>query len=276
MSGILWLASYPKSGNTWLRAYLYNLLNDAKKPRPLEGLSKFTPSDSYADLFELVTPTPLSELSAEEIAALRDSTQRILANSSPDTVFVKTHCYLGEVGGHPQISMNHTQGAIYVVRNPLDVCISMAPHYGVSIDQAIKWLNTPTFQGGIIEEEAYYLMSSWSQHVDSWTQVGENDRLKILRYEDMLYKPLPVFKGIAKFLGLKAPTERIKRAIKFSSFRQLRAQEEQSGFNEASAHSDHFFRVGKAGQWKEMLTTKQIDTIVADHHAMMEKFKYLP
>jgi len=276
MSGILWLASYPKSGNTWLRAFLQNLLTNADKPNAIENLAQFTKGDTQLHLFQHVSSKPLGELTEQEIAALRPQAHRALAQSSPDTVMVKTHCYLGEYLGVAQISMDYTSGAIYIVRNPLDVCISMAPHFGISIDEAIDWMADSSFDGGGGDDEVPYHVSSWSTHVESWTASDASDFLHVMRYEDMLYKTLPTFKGVARFLGLKPPTERIKRAIKFSSFRQLRAQEDEKGFVETSVHAERFFRTGKAGQWKETLSKTQIDKVVEDHHVMMEKFKYLP
>jgi len=276
MSGILWLASYPKSGNTWLRSYLQNLLTDAKTPGGIENITQFTKGDAQRHLFQHVSDKPVDDMTAEEIAALRLAAHGALAQSSPDTVMVKTHCYLGEYCGYPQISMKYTSGTIYIIRNPLDVCISMAPHFGIGIDEAIDWMADSSFDGGGGEEEVPYHISSWSTHVSSWTATGASAALHIVRYEDMLYKSLPTFKGVAKFLGLKLPAERIKRAIKFSSFSQLRKQEDKSGFVETSVHADRFFRVGKAGQWKSVLSKDQIDKVVESHHEIMEKFKYLP
>ena len=97
-----------------------------------------------------------------------------------------------------------------------------------------------------------------------------------MRYEDMLYKPEQTFGALAKFLGLKPPKERLRRAIKFSSFDASRKQEDEKGFNERSDKAEKFFRVGKAGQWKTTLTPDQIEKIVTAHRDVMKEFKYLP
>jgi len=276
MAGILWLASYPKSGNTWLRVFLYNLLTKGQANDAVSELGQFNFSDSHVPLFQKVASRPVQEMSEEETAALRPAMHRMLASSSPNTVFVKTHCCLTEFGGGPQISMDATAGAIYVVRNPLDVCLSMAPHFGITIDEAIDWMADPTFMAGADEGEVTYLISSWSRHVDSWTGQGESPSMHIVRYEDMTYKPGPTFKKVAKFMGLKPPSDVLKRAIKMSSFQNVRKQEDEKGFIERSVHAEKFFRSGKANQWKSELTDAQVNKVVETNYDMMKKFKYLP
>ena len=270
MSGILWLASYPKSGNTWLRVFLFNLLTNAKTASAIENINGFGYSDTHAHLNQQ------EGMSAEQVANQRLETLRRIVQKEQKTTFVKTHCCLSESRGYDQIPMEVTAGAICVLRNPLDVCISMAPHYGVSLDEAIDYMASETFTIDVGESEVPYLISSWSRHVDSWTKAGPGPSLHIVRYEDMLLKPGPTFKGIAKFMGLKPPTEALKRAIKLSSFDSLRSQEDKGGFEERSEHAQNFFRVGKSNQWKEILTPKQVSRVVEDNREMMAKFNYLP
>ncbi|MBT3702027.1 MAG: sulfotransferase domain-containing protein [Alphaproteobacteria bacterium] len=276
MSGILWLASYPKSGNTWIRIFLANLISNAKNADAIKNIKYFNFSDVHAHLFQNVASSPVEGMSVEDIAALRPTMHRSLAQSGQNTVFVKTHSCLTEFGGHDQITMDVTSGAIYILRNPLDVCLSMAPHFGISVDEAIEWLNDYSFVAGDDGGEVPYLIGAWSRHVESWTQAGSSSTLHIVRYEDMTYKPGPTFKGIAKFMGLKPPAEALKRAIKLSSFDNVRSQEDRSGFEERSVHADKFFRVGKANQWKSVLSKEQIDKVVEGNYDMMKKFNYLP
>ncbi len=86
---------------------------------------------------------------------------------------------------------------------------------------------------------------------------------------------MEAFGGMANFLGLNPPAERLAKAIEFSSFKTLAKQEKEKGFNEQSKNSKTFFRVGKAGQWKEILTKKQVDKIIDCHHVLMKQFGYL-
>jgi hypothetical protein len=257
MGKIVWLASYPKSGNTWLRAFLHNLFRNP------------------AAWFREFDPRPATQLSYEDVAKLRPKVQAALTRVFPDNVFVKTHSALVESHGVPMHMMELTAGAIYVMRNPLDVVVSFADHYGLTIDAAIVELNRPMMMSPNEERHVYQVFGSWSENVESWT-ANPNPALHVMRYEDMLEKPLETFGKVARFLGLKPAPDRLQRAIDLAAFGKLRQQEEQTGFRERSEKSERFFREGRAGQWREKLTPAQIEAITAAHRAQMTRFGYLP
>lgn len=274
MGKILWLASYPKSGNTWLRAFIHNLMLNPKAPVDINEMNSLTTGDSLVQWYRHLDPRPPLAWSREEVAKMRRGAQLAMIASKPETVIVKTHNALLAPHGQPIIQMDLTAGAIYVVRNPLDLVISLADHYGVDIDQAIEVMNDPN-NGGLADGNIVFeIHSSWSNHVHSWTH-RRHPGLLVVRYEDMLQKPLHAFGAITRFMGLKPSRERLERAIELSSFKNLRAQEEAKGFREKSERGTSFFRVGKAGQWREKLTNAQIDRVVEHHHAEMRRFGYL-
>lgn len=277
MGKILWLASYPKSGNTWLRAFIHNLMRPAAKEGPIDinEMSALTTGDSMVQWFRHLDARPPLAWSRQDVAKMRRGAQLAMMASSPRTVIAKTHNALLELHGYPTINMDLTAGTIYVVRNPLDLVISLADHYGVDIDKAIEVMGD-TNNGGMADGNIVYeIHSSWSVHVKSWTQ-NPHPGLHVVRYEDMLAKPLHTFGGITKFLGLKPPREVLERAIEQSSFKNLRAQEEAKGFQEKSAKGTKFFRVGKSGQWRDVLTPGQIDQVVSKHQEQMTRFGYYP
>ena len=275
MGKIIWLASYPKSGNTWLRAFLHNLLRNPSGPYDLNRLTDFTLSDNQVRWFQLFDPRPGPEIPKEEVAALRPKVHERMTRAFPDSVFVKTHNALVEDRGTPMITMEHTAGAIYVIRNPLDVVISHSHHYGLTIDESIKALNTPGLQSINDEIHVYELHGSWSEHVMSWT-ARPSPALHVVRYEDMLEAPVKTFGGIATFLGLKPSRERLQKAIRLSSFKVLREQEKRHGFIERSTHTEMFFREGRAGQWRKRLTPEQVEALTSVHREQMERFGYWP
>ncbi len=274
MGKIIWLASYPKSGNTWLRAFLHNLLRNPDQPFDINRLTAFSLGDSLPQFYKQLDPRPPGELGFEDIARLRPSVHRLMTEASPDNVFVKTHNALVEDYDVPLITLELTAGAIYVVRDPLDVAMSYSHHLGASIDDTIQFMaasaaRTPSGDAFVTEK-----ICSWSVHVESWT-ANPNRTLHVVRYEDMHTQPIKTFAGIARFLGLTPPRERLEKAIRSSSFRVLQEQEKRHGFIERSPVAERFFRSGRMGEGRKLLTPAQIARIVADHGPQMARFGYL-
>ncbi|MDP6705441.1 MAG: sulfotransferase domain-containing protein [Alphaproteobacteria bacterium] len=274
-SGVIWLASYPRSGTTWLRAFLANLFNDTGQPHDINRLSEFTMSDMRARYFEEVAKRPLAELSGDEVNQLRPKVHHYLATRRPHTVFLNTQHAMGHVNDVPTITPDVTEGAIYVVRNPLDLVISYADHTGQDIDAAILAIGRQDNFLDTAGRMVFQYLSSWSEHVKSWTRApGLTPHL--MRYEDMSATPEKSFGDLARFLGVDTSSGRLERAIAFSSFGELKSQEQRHGFRERSDRTEAFFRQGREGAWRQVLTPAQVDTIVADHREVMAEFDYLP
>jgi hypothetical protein len=274
MGKILWLASYPRSGNTWLRVFLHNLLRNPDEPYDINRLQDLTLVDSQARWYRQFDPRPLNELSKEEVAALRPRVHAALGAGNADTVLVKTHNALVEDRGAPMVSLDHTVGAIYVVRNPLDVAVSYAVHFGVSHEEAVAAMGRPRNQSiGNQINFAYEVHGSWSENVASWT-AQPNPSLHVVRYEDMAGDPEPTFGGIAAFLGLNVTTDRIRKAIRHSSFEVLKSQEQTRGFQERSLKSEVFFRSGRAGEGEKILSRELIERLNREHREQMSRFGY--
>jgi hypothetical protein len=275
MGKIIWLASYPKSGNTWLRAFLHNLLSDGQEPYDINQLARFTAGDSSMHWYTHLDPRPAESFSKEDIAALRPRAHEVIAQAFPQAALVKTHNAMVADRGTAMITMQHTAGAIYVIRNPLDVVVSYANHNGLTFDRMIEALNTPGHQTNNNADNCYEVRGSWSEHVSSWT--GNRDpRVRAVRYEDMLQRPGETFGALCKFLNVPVERERLDSAIERCSFGVLQEQERLRGFNERSSRTERFFRVGKAGQWRKVLTSLQVDKVVAAHRDQMARFGYWP
>src|SRR5262249_22977199 len=125
------------------------------------------------------------------------------------------------------------------------------------------------------EKHVNEIYGTWSQHVLSWTR-KPHQAIYTMRYEDMLAEPQKTFGALARHLMLTSTPEQLDGAIDDCSFDKLRAQEEAEGFKERPETAERFFREGRAGQWKEILTPAQIDRIVKDHGEQMTRFGYLP
>ncbi len=211
-----------------------------------------------------------------EIAATRHAVHRQIADSADGIVFMKTHNCLVMDRGHFTVNFAVTAGAIYVVRNPLDVVISFAHHTGASIDRMIETMALRDTEFGGRDSAVYEVLGSWSQHVWSWTR-NPHRTLHVMRYEDMLADPEKTSGALARHLLLNPTRRQLSWSIERSSFSRLKAQEREKGFLEQSPLADaDFFREGRAGQWKEVLTPAQIDRIDHDHGEKMQRFGYLP
>jgi len=275
LGGILWLSSYPKSGNTWLRAYLANFFRNPPQPLPIDELPNYVLGDNFLIHYEQFSGKKAEALSPDDIAALRPKVHDWFAQSRRDTVMVKTHnaCILAD--GQPLITPSATAGAIYVVRNPLDVAVSFASHYQVTHERAVELLCDESHMLPAIPGQIAQVLLSWSGHVRSWVKAPDM-RIHVMRYEDMQQKPAKTFAGLSKFLGLPQDKERVKRAIKFSSFRELKKQEDKGGFSEARPDGKaRFFRQGKTGVWRGVLTDEQVARLIDAHGEIMTEFGYL-
>jgi len=142
MGNLLWIASYPKSGNTWMRAFIENYLQNSPRPLDINHLLQSSTAESRADRYLAFVGDgkKTTDLTAEEICAIRPLVHADIARHASATVFVKTHNFLGEYKGFPLHNPSMTSGAIYIARNPLDVVISIANYFAYSLDEAIEYL----------------------------------------------------------------------------------------------------------------------------------------
>jgi hypothetical protein len=199
--------------------------------------------------------------------------QALIADLMPITGLVKTHNLLGSIKEMPTINASVSVGAVYVVRDPRDVALSLARFLEASIDDAIKVLNTQAYVTNNSARGAGEVWGSWSEHARSWTD-ARDDSVMVVRYEDMLARPTETFDGIARHLRLPASPVQVNEAVALASFDNLRETEARVGFVERTTKSTPFFASGKAGVWRERLSALQIGAILDAHGAAMTRFGY--
>jgi len=278
VTGITWLASYPKSGNTWLRVFLTNLERDEEQGASINAL-EFVSWASARAHFDEAVGVKAGELTHDEVDLLRPDVYVYESRLREEPFYSKVHdAHVSLPDGRPLIPPEASRGVIYLIRNPLDVCVSFAHHLAIGdLDTMIGLMANPTHElSGCtlhLETQLRQRLLTWSEHVLSWVD-GCQVPLHVMRYEDMKLSPLPTFTACAEFLGLPHERERILRALQKSSFQELRQQEEQGGFYEAPA-SRSFFREGRVGSWRDTLTPQQAARIVRDHRGVMRRFGYL-
>ena len=271
--GILWLASYPKSGNTWIRIFLENLFRDAARPVSINELNVVGFGDAHIPLYERIGGRPVAGMDDAAIHALREPLQRFLANR-PETSIVKTHNLLGEHEGRPLIHLEHSMGAIYIARNVFDVTVSLARHYNLAIEDAVEAICSPAMRTPTTAAAVFQVLGRWCDHYRSWTGVPGFEPL-VLRYEDMKAKPMKAFDRVVRFLKLPANPARVAKAVKFSSFDEVARQERAGGFRERVREDQVFFHSGRVGGWRQQLTPGQVARLVEVHGEVLSELGYL-
>jgi len=276
--GIFWLASYPKSGNTWFRIFLANLLNTDGTPVDLNSIKTGAIASARAWI-DHALGFDSSDLSHDELDKLRPAVYKWYGEQAETNSYHKTHdAYTYLADKVPLFPEEGCLGAIYFIRNPLDVAISFANHSNCSIDQSIENMGNKKFAfcKNIYKQnlQVRQWLLSWSLHVQSWVGAQTMNTL-VLRYEDMKLKPMETFTKAAQFLRLSTTDEMIAKALEYSSIDKLQALEQQFGFNEKPAHTKHFFRKGIVNDWQNTLFANQIEQVIRDHGETMKAFGYL-
>jgi hypothetical protein len=239
---LVWLASYPKSGNTWPRAFLANYFIDAPEPVSINEMQKISSGDSSAPSYaELGRCNPAS-LGAAQIAVLRERHLERISRSAPVN-FVKTHNAHIRVGGRWLIPARLTRAAIYIIRDPRDMVLSYADHFALD----------PAFAAGAIASAenrvptnartVMQFLGNWSDHVRSWARAKDFPVL-VIRYEDILADPVEQFEKVLRRIGAPVDQKILERATRFCSFETLAAQEEKAGFREKGGTQYRFFPQG--------------------------------
>lgn len=285
----VWLASYPKCGNTWLRLLLANLGQDESVSRGAPRLAGGIASGRALIDEALMFATGL--LTHDECDRIRPAVYRHVSELEDeaeavhfaDTRFLKTHdAWTLTDRNEPLLGgAEAARAAVLIVRDPRDVVASLANHNGKSIDDAVAIMADPLdMLAGATDRQALQLrqrLLGWSGFNRSWLDQRELP-VHLLRYEDMLADTAGELSRLLDKLGFEIGRDAIGRAVERSSFEALQAQEAQFGFREAPVKMSEgrFFRKGRAGGWREELTAAQCARIEADHAGMMRRLGYLP
>ncbi len=211
---------------------------------------------------------------------LRPEVYRFMAGSSDEVIYHKIHDgWIILPNGKPLVPAEVTRAVIYFIRNPLDVAISFAHHSAITIDKTIDMMNDPGYsfcsRETKLHNQTRQRLLTWSGHAESWIDISGLPVL-VIRYEDMLAETFEVFRKATEFTGIKATDQKIRRALEFSRFDIMKKQEKEKGFREKAARSESFFRKGISGDWKNVLSGRQVEKIVNTHRRAMVRFGYWP
>jgi aryl sulfotransferase len=278
---IVWLVSYPKSGNTWARAFLAAYL------RPEQALDinnlRLGRNAGSRDFLDKLLGVNTAALPVPRVEALRPEAYRVVsrrADARGRPAFVKVHdCWKMTPWKEPLFPPAISQLAVYIARDPRDCAVSFAHHLGIEpakmTENICNELFTLCVHGSSSKDQVPQLLRSWKSHVESWLETSPVPK-HLMKYEEMLQDPQKAFRGLLAALNVPIDDARLAAAVKRASLPALQAQELLHGFNEKSKNADTpFFRSGKAGSHAKELTPDQAAKIAAYCEVPMRRLGYV-
>ena len=283
---IIWLASYPKSGNTLVRALLssyffskdgifnFKLIKNIKQ-FPNAGLFENLGIDIGNDK-EVVK----NYIKAQESINQKNSIQ-----------FLKTHSYLFNIDNNPFTDLNNTLGAIYIVRDPRNVVTSNAHHYNISIEESLLRMTSSVHYGGDIKskheaDRAKVYLGSWSSNFNSWKSFESVGKYLLIKYEELISNReetlLKILKYIHKLkkINFVPDNKKLKNVLESTTFEKMKSEEEKEGFSESRTNLKTnekipFFNLGPKNKWQNILKPKIIKKIENSFSVEMKELGYL-
>ena len=285
---IIWIASYPKSGNTWIRSLLSSYLfsDDGKFSfKLLKNIKQFSSKNLFLKLPEKLNYQ--ARISKNWIPS-----QEII-NQDKKTHFFKTHNAMCAINGNKFTDKFNTLTAIYVIRDPRNLITSLVHHYELTQEEAFSFLTNKKkiiFPVGvednkknIKDREDFNFLSDWSTHYQSWKNINFCP-IKIIKYEDLLIDSEKVFIStldfLSKFIKFEFNKKKINNALTSTSFKNLRQMEKNEGFQESATSFKtmkkiKFFNLGEKNNWKTLLDEMIIRKIENRFENEMNELGYL-
>lgn len=283
---IFWIASYPKSGNTWIRtvisSYFYSQ-DGIYDENLIKKIDQF-PTRKYFKDFDydkkIVGDTTKFWLKAQE-----------KINIDNNLKFFKTHNIFGKINGYDFTNSENSIGGVYIVRDPRNVITSIKNHYGLDDDRAIKWMtnnNNYIYDVERVKEVGYgdfQFISSWDINYTSW-KIQRKVPIKFVKYEDLVSQTYSVFFEIIEFINKitnnsdKINKSKLKNSINSTSFEKLKQREKNYGFSEAVSsittnQKITFFNLGPKNDWKKLLNEELKNKISKVFEKNLKELSYV-
>lgn len=262
---IFWIASYPKSGNTWLRALVstyYHTKDGIYNQNLLKNIDQF-PTRKYFEDFNY-DPNIIGDTCKYWVSAQEK------LNIDKKLKFFKTHNIFGKVNNHDFTNNKNSIGGLYIVRDPRNVITSLKNHYDLDDEVAIKWLNNDkqfVYDVAKFKKHGFsdfQFISSWNINYKSW-KTQTKIPIKFIKYEDLLDQTYSVFFETLIFINKitnnleKINKNKIKKVLETTSFEALKQNEKEKGFFEAAISQKNerkkisFFHLGPKNDWRTIL-----------------------
>tara|TARA_Y100000768_G_scaffold194576_1_gene146014 strand:+ start:434 stop:1273 length:840 start_codon:yes stop_codon:yes gene_type:complete len=278
---IIWLASYPKSGNTLLRSILSSYFYSKDGIFTFENLEKISQFPQTSHLMSIgIDPENEKEVFKNFINA-----QNLINQDKEKVKFFKTHSSLCKMYDFNFTDLKNTLGVIYIIRDPRNVVTSLAHHYNLSIDQATDVMIDKNRLMDKTPKNCRVFLGSWNFNYNSWKNLLNQNKFLLIKYEDLINKKKTVLLKIFKYLdllGLKSDLDmtKLNKAIKTTEFENMKKKEENETFYEAVIDSKtgkrkNFFNLGPKNNWRKFLDKKNKDKIENNFEKEMVELGYL-
>ena len=275
---IIWIASYPKSGNTWIRSLLSSYLfseNGKFSFELLENIKQFTLKDLPKNLPKTTN--------YQDLVTKKWIPNQQFINKDHKIHFLKTHNAICTINGNKFTDEFNTKAAIYVVRDPRNIISSLTYHYELNLNEAYDFLLNKRKIIFPVKGKEFNFLSDWSGHYNSWKNI-DFCSIKIVKYEDLIKNTKDIFISIldflSKFMHLRIDQDKIFNAIDSTKFENLSKMEDKGIFKESVLSSKtnkkiKFFNLGKKNDWRLSLDRKMIKGIETNFKPEMQELKYL-
>ena len=278
---IIWLASYPKSGNTLLRSILSSYLYSK------DGSFEFNNLDNITQfpLTEHFLPLGIKIEDDKEVFKNFINAQKFLNQKKRKLSFFKTHSALTRMFDCDFTNLENSLGVVYIVRDPRNVVTSFANHYGTSIDDATEIIIDQKRVTEKTTKTCRVAVGSWGSNYESWKAFKKKNKYILIKYEDLVFKKKTTLIRLFKFfndLGLNHNLNMIKlnKAIKTTEFENMKTKEQNESFIEAlpdikTGKRRVFFNLGPKNDWRKLLEKKNIEKIESNFKEEMLELGYL-
>jgi hypothetical protein len=270
---LIWLASYPKSGNTWLRCFFSALFYEEKFD--LNHL-EFNELFSDENIFSLLVKKKITDFNEYQLEIERRKVLDFYLMTKPSPYLLKIHdkYTLSSYDDLPVFHTNRPTAVIYIVRNPFDVTLSFSRYLDVSVDEIINRYVCKSEATIFMNHRFPRQIGTWQEHLMSWKEQMEIPVI-FVRYEDLKMNPYQNFKKIISFLALDFNEHKIREAIKRSEFNTLKQMESMGGFRERLLKDVPFFHSGDIDEGEIELSFTQKQKIKEQNQEAMKIFGYL-
>jgi hypothetical protein len=273
---IVYLASYPRSGNTFLRALLANFDSGLDRPLSVEEVGRYGMGEKGEIFWRLCTGAAAKDRTLEMEWQARPAyfaLTRQLPGEGP--VMFKTHTLNGLVLDRPAFEIRPEDRIVYIVRHPLDVLISATHFYDLSSEaMAERMVLSGAFnnEGGVAPFE---VVGSWIENVSGWL-TETRCPIMLVRYRDLCFDTAGQLANVLNFIGRPATSERVRAAVAFSNFEWLQHSHADEGFDQGPLRDRMapFFRVGLQDQWKQDLPRDLAVSLSGKLGELMDVFGY--